>query len=250
MVPRIRGPKEFYDSNTARYHDFERAIDEGRIGVPELTDFRLMERQKLEAMKGNILYIGAGTASHLIPLAKNGCRVVALEISQHMLELSKANLQDAGVPVTIIAQKNAKAGIEEFLQGGKGVLLVHGDARKIGLPNGFDHAVSFCTLPLMGRFLGWRNVLKKMARSANNVVVSVYSRENLGKLAAAYSRFGFVPSIRGGTIKVKGGFSYTVLPNERINDAMPGWYKHTEEHPMGTIYSFKKRVGTAPRGVV
>ncbi|MBI5225315.1 class I SAM-dependent methyltransferase [Candidatus Micrarchaeota archaeon] len=240
MAQLFKGSKEFYNANANRYNLFEQAIDEGKTGVPELTKFRAREREKLDAMNGNVLYIGAGTSQHLIPLAKKGSKVVALEISPHMLGLSKANLQKAGIPFQVVAGNKVRPEIEKFLESGKGVLLVHGDAKKVELPNKFDYAVSYCTLPLMGRWLGWRNVLRKMANSANNVVVSIYSKENLGELAKAYSKYGFKPTVRGGTIKVSGGFKYSVLPEKSISKAMKKWIQEIETHPMGSIYTFRK----------
>ncbi|MFH1443474.1 MAG: class I SAM-dependent methyltransferase [Candidatus Micrarchaeota archaeon] len=108
MAPLFKGSREFYNSNAGRYNEFERAIDEGKTGVPKLTNFRTREQEKLDAMNGNVLYIGAGTSQHLIPLARKGSKVVALEISPQMLELSKANLQKAGIPFQVVAGNKVK----------------------------------------------------------------------------------------------------------------------------------------------
>ncbi len=243
MVRLFKGSKEFYEANADRYREFERAIDEGKTAVPELSDFRRHERQRLERIRGNIVYVGAGTGNHLVPLAQKGNRVVALETSPQMLDLSKAHLQSAGIPFQIASAQTAKTEIERFLDGGKGVLLVHGDAKKIDLPQKFDWAVSYCTLPLMGRWLGWRHVLRKISDSANNVVVSVYAKESLRRLATAYSQFGFLPKVFGRTISVKGGFRYSVIPEDRMVKAMNGWHSDIEKHPMGAIYTFQRRGG-------
>jgi hypothetical protein len=120
---------------------------------------------------------------------------------------------------------------------------VQGDARKVELPKKFDWAVSYCTLPLMGRWLGWRQVLRKIADSANNVVVSVYARESLRRLASAYSQFGFKPRVFGRTITVAGGFRYSVIPEEGMAKVMKGWHFDAEKHPMGSIYTFQRRGG-------
>jgi len=107
--------KEFFDAHAPNY--MKNSFTAGTSGEVRF----LMDELKLSAGE-RVLDVGCGTGRHAVELAKQGYRVVGVDVSVNMLALAKLAAAKAGVAVD----------------------WVNADATRLSLVESFDVAISLC----------------------------------------------------------------------------------------------------------
>lgn len=209
--------RQFYELHHKEYDSFERSLEHNGSLFPQLSEFRKLEKIQLQTVPfhSRVLYIGAGTGRHLIPLIEKKCKITAIDFSPAMLEQTEQTISGYDIQIIRYPVHLLHKLFPSESKPGK-VLLLEGDARKVNWPKeSFDFAFCFCTLPLMGR-QGWIDLLRRLAEAANEIVVSIYNGSILKMLATAYSSYGLVAYVNGPRITALDGFAYEVISDSEF----------------------------------
>ena len=226
----------FYQAIAPRYSDFL-AVIKG-----DFRGFRDLERSLLGGIScSKVYYVGVGESSNIAVLASRNNNVLGIDFSGNMLAESRRNLQQHGIShaqaQSISANPLTKERLDKLFEE-TAVLLFHGDAKDISLPEKyFDASVIYCTLPNMSEETQAK-VLETMQRASQRVLISVYRPESLEQVLAAYQEIGEDGQVEVNALRLENGLVYRVVPSARLKKIFEGWELRMHEHPFGLVYYF------------